>query len=63
MGGKSLLEEILDDFTESLSKDPNFGSKITQSLREIIVKGEYRNKEAIVELLKKKESKNENPQP
>jgi hypothetical protein len=62
MSEKSLLDEILDDFTESLSKDPNFGSQIIQSLREIIMKGEYRNKEAIVELLKKRESKNENPQ-
>ncbi len=61
MSEKSLLEEILDDFSESLSKDPNFGSQIAQSLREIIIKGEYRNKEAIVEMFKKRESKNENP--
>jgi hypothetical protein len=60
MGEKSLLDEILDDFTESLSKAPSFGSKIAQSLKEIIKKGEYRNKEPIVELLMKKESKNEN---
>jgi hypothetical protein len=62
MSEKSLLEEIVDDFTESLSKNSNFGSEITQSLREIIMKGEYRNKEAIAELLKKRESENENPQ-
>lgn len=60
MSEKSLLDEILDDFTESLSKDPSFGSGIAQSLKEIIKKGEYRNKDQIVELLKKKESKNEN---
>jgi hypothetical protein len=60
MSEKSLLDEILDDFTESLSKDPSFGSEIAQSLKEIIKKGEYRNKEPVAELLKKKESKNEN---
>lgn len=62
MSEKSLLEEIIDDFTESLSKDPNFGLQITQSLRAIMMKGEHRNKEMIVELFKKRESKNENPQ-
>jgi hypothetical protein len=60
MSEKPLLDEILDDFTESLSKDPCFGSEIAQSVKEIIKKGEYRNKEPIVELFKKKESKNEN---
>ena len=62
MSEKSLLDEILDDFIESLSKDNDFSLHIAQSLGEIIKKGEYRNKEAIVELLKKKESRNENPQ-
>ena len=61
MSEKSLLDEILDDFIESLSKDKNFNLHIVQSLGEIIKKGEYRNKEAIAELLKKKESRNENP--
>ena len=60
MSEKSLLDEILDDFTESLSKDPSFCSEIAQSLKEIIKKGEYRNREPIVELLKEKDSKNEN---
>jgi hypothetical protein len=55
MGEKSLLDEILDDYAESLSKDPSFGSEIAQSLKEIIRKGEYRNKDLIVGLLKKKE--------
>jgi hypothetical protein len=60
MSEKSLLEEILDDFTESLSKEHSFCSEIVQPLKEILKKGEYRNKEPIVELLKKKESRNEN---
>jgi hypothetical protein len=60
MSEKSLLEEILDDFTESLSMDPSFCSEVVQSLKEILKKGEYRNKEPIVEVLKKKESRNEN---
>ena len=60
MSEKSLLNEILDDFVESLSKDNNFSLQMAQLLGETLKKGEYRNKEAIVELLKKKESKNEN---
>ena len=60
MSEKSLLDEILDDFTESLSKDPSFGTEIAQSLKQIIKKGEHRNKGPIVELLKNKESENEN---
>jgi len=62
MSERSLLDEIIDDFTESLSKNPSFGSVIPHSLREIILKGEYRNKETIVELFKKREPKNEDPQ-
>jgi hypothetical protein len=56
---KSLLDEILDNLSETLSKNPSFSSEIIQSLREIIDKGEYRNKEAIVELFKKREFQNE----
>jgi hypothetical protein len=57
---KSILDEIVDNLSETLSKHPSFSSQIIQSLREIIDRGEYRNKEAIVELFKKREFQNEN---
>jgi hypothetical protein len=61
MSEKSLLDEILDDLTESLSKNPHCGLEIAQSLRMIIEKGEHRNKEVIADLFRKKGSTNENP--
>jgi hypothetical protein len=59
MADKSLLDEILDDFTESLSNNPSFSPEIAQSLTNVLKKGQYRNKEVIIELLKKKESKSD----
>jgi hypothetical protein len=59
MNEKSLLDQILDDFTESLSKNPSVGQKIAQSLREIINKGEYKNREVIIKLFKKEASTHE----
>ena len=50
---KSILDQILDNFTESLSQSPNFNLEIAQSLREIIAKGEYGDKEKIIKLFKK----------
>lgn len=51
---KSILDQILDDYTDSLSKNLNFGPEVAQSLKEIIYKGEYNNKEMIIKLFKKK---------
>jgi hypothetical protein len=50
---KSILDQILDDFIDFLSQDPDFTSEIAQSLREIIHKGKYSDKEKIIKLLKK----------
>jgi len=50
---KSILDQILDNFTDSLSKSPNFNLEIAQSLRAIIAKGEYGDKEKIIKLFKK----------
>jgi hypothetical protein len=62
MGEKSLLEEVLDDFTASLVKDPSVGPDIAQSLRKIINEGGYKDKEVITRLFKQTRREDENPE-
>lgn len=50
---KSILDQILDDFANSLSRDASFCPEIVQALREVIDKGEYKDKETIIKLFKK----------
>jgi hypothetical protein len=61
MNELSLLDQIIEDFTMSLSKDPSFGQEISQSLKELINKGAYKDKDVIIKLLKKR-TENENSQ-
>lgn len=61
MSEKSLLQEILDDFTKSLAKNPAVGEGIAKSLRELLERGEYKNKQPISKLLSKTEAAVENP--
>jgi hypothetical protein len=52
-GDKSILDRILDSFISILSKDSNFSAEMAQSLRDIISRGQYSDKETVANLFKK----------
>ncbi len=51
-GKKSILDQILEDFSDSLAKSPDFNQDVAQSLVKIIIEGEYKYKEKIIDLFK-----------